>query len=624
MNDLIPRPRRLASWIVATALLVVPLSSAVGEEVAEDPSPAFSSTFAAIDFVPVAGDPASNQERLGELIATAARQGARYIVLPELGLQGRPWNEVAETIPGPSTELFGQHARAHDVWLVVPLLERVEGGDGYYESMVLIDHQGEPIVSYRKVMVRNGGEDGNAERGGFRETIYTVEDRGLRLGIISGADLQVGVPRLANQGADTILISAGWKSDSLVPWDKISKELSQKFKVHLVVANQRQGDGSGGIRSTVYTRHGSVFRPSGDGDELVVASMLRRPLPRWTRSALGLPTSIPVPAHVPENEAVVELGRRLFFDPTLSSTGTISCSTCHKPHLAFTNGEATGVGVFDRKTKRNVPTLLNVAFRPLLRWDGYASMIENFVKYPISGYDEMNFHYLDKAVPYLASHPEYMPMFRESMGVEKLNFDHVERALATYQRTLISGSSAFDRYYYGGEKDALSDSARRGLELFQGTAGCSGCHLIGESYALFMDHDFHYLGLGYDPEPGASPDIGLGSISTNALAGLFLTPSLRNVALTPPYMHNGSFGSLEEVLEFYDKGGNRDAGREPDVEPLHLTTQEKADLVAFLRSLSGDHHYDDEGRPVVEEVKVQVAGEAGHAETEESKHSGAR
>lgn len=587
-----------------------------------------SSTFAVIEPAPTAA--ASSRQHLRELIETASRKGARYIVLPELGLEGRAWTEVAEEIPGPTTEFFGRLARELEVWLAVPVLERAPEGDGYFEATVLIDHLGEPTVSYRKVMVRRGGEDGNAKRGDFRETMFTVEDQGLRLGIMAGADLQVGVPRLATQGADTILITAGWEAGGKLSWDSICRELSRKFNVNLVVANRRlagdledETEAGGAPRSSVYTRHGSVFRASG-GEEPLVASVLRRPLQRWARSALGLPESIPVPAHMPENEKVVELGRRLFFDPTLSSTGTISCSTCHLPHLAFTNGQQKGVGVHERQTKRNVPTLLNVAFRPLLRWDGYASTIENFIKYPISGYDEMDFHYLDKAVPYLASHPEYMPMFREAMGVEKLLFDHVERALATYQRTLISGSSPFDRYYYGGETGALSDSARRGLELFQGNAGCAGCHHIGESYALFMDHDFHYLGLGYDPEPGASTDIGLGSISTNALAGMFLTPSLRNVALTPPYMHDGSLETLEEVIEFYDQGGVRDAGREPEIEPLGLTEQQKTDLIAFLEALSGNHRYDDEGRPVVEELETLVAGEAAPSDRPEVERSGAR
>ena len=178
------------------------------------------------------------------------------------------------------------------------------------------------------------------------------------------------------------------------------------------------------------------------------------------------------------------------------------------------------------------------------------------------------------------------------MEVEEIEFDHVARALATFQRTLISGNSPFDRYFYGGDESALGESAKRGLELFSGKVECSRCHLIGARYALFMDLEYHSLGIGYDSKPGVSEDIGLGSISTNDQAGLFQTPSLRNVAETAPYMHNGSIETLEEVIELHTQGGIQ----EPELRPLLLSAQEKNDLVAFLHALTGDHRYDSQGR----------------------------
>jgi cytochrome c peroxidase len=292
---------------------------------------------------------------------------------------------------------------------------------------------------------------------------------------------------------------------------------------------------------------------------------------------------------------MVELGRTLFFDKNLSSTGTVSCGSCHQPERAFTNGEEKGTGVYGRKTKRNVPSLLNVAYRPLLQWDGYASTLENFAKYPVSGYTEMNFHYLDKVGHYLQSQPAYVAAFRSAMGVEEVQFDDVARALSAYERALVSGNSPFDRYHYGGDKTALNASARRGLELFTGKALCSNCHVIGERYALFMDSRYHVVGVGYLPEKKEFSDVGLGGISTGDLSGLFLTPSLRNVAETAPYMHDGSLPTLEEVVEFFNRGGIPNASLDPLVKPLFLNEQEKKDLVEFLRSLTGEQRYSAQG-----------------------------
>lgn len=611
-----PKIPFLAPCLVAAALGLV-LAPGPATTATEEPSPTVA--YAAVDFAPVPGATAANRERLSRLITTVARRGAQYVVLPELGLTGSLAGldeaaaaALAEPLPGPTTERFAALSRHLGVWITFSLLERGGDGDylqpgteeGLYLTTVLLDDDGEIRDTYRKILVRSGEEDGPADRGSYRAILDTIDHEGLRLGILSGDDIQVGVPRLANRGAETILVTAGWSADDPTPWWELCHELSEKFAVNLVVANRRPGGAvavsaapetpaAGGL----YTARGvtlSAARAAGAGP--LVGFLPRRELPWEIDSAVGLPRSVPVPAYQPPNPRIAELGRLLFVDTNLSATKDVSCSSCHRPRLSFTNGEPRGEGVYGRHTKRNVASLLNVAFKPLLRWDGYASMLENFVKYPISGYSEMSFHYLDEVVAYVRSSSTYTEAFRDSMGVETIEFEHIARALATYQRTLVSGDSPFDRYYFRGDEDALSASARRGLDLFVGKADCARCHQIGDEYALFMNFDYHFLGVGYEPDPGASEDIGLGSISTNDLAGYFQTPSLRNVAETAPYMHDGSMETLEEVVDFFDRGGDPVPGRTIDLKPLGLTEPEKRDLIAFLRSLTGVQRYDEEGR----------------------------
>jgi len=483
---------------------------------------------------------------------------------------------------------------------VFSMLESESKTGGYFVTTVLLNERGEIIATYRKILTRFNNQDGKANRGDYRAMIDTTADGNRRLGIISGDDIQVGVPRLADRGADTILITAGWTDHDPTNWYELSRQLSKQYAVNLVVANRRSTQNHSGTQTLtgVYTWDGGTVVSEAKTDALVIASPPAREQ-RWViESALGLPLSVPVPSYAPATLNIAELGRKLFFDKKLSSTGNVSCSNCHDPERAFTNGKTNGEGVFGRKTRRNVPSLLNVAFRPLLRWDGYASTLENFAKYPVSGFNEMDFHYLDKATPYIRSDHEYVKTFRTAMGVENIDFDHIAQALATYQRTLISGNSAFDRYYYRGETSALNESAKRGFALFIGKAECSKCHLIGDHYALFMDFKYHFLGVGYYSEPGQSNDIGLGAISTDELSGFFQTPSLRNVAETGPYMHDGSIASLEEVIEFFDRGGVSNSNRHPELKPLLLSSEEKRDLREFLHSLTGDHEYNSQGQRV--------------------------
>lgn len=560
--------------------------------------------FAAIDFAPAPGEAERNRQELVKLVVEAARRGARYVVTPELGTtgtyaggartaHGRP---LAEPIPGPTTDYFARWAKELRIWLALSVPEKAEGG-GYYLTTVLLDERGQIAARNRKIMVRPEAGDGPANPGDYRDVLDTVDTGGVRLGVISGDDIQAGVPRLAARGADTVLVTAGWSVQDAAGWGEEIRRLSKEYGVNLVVANRRGAAlaGEAGPPGGIYMRSGEVLAPGAGTVPGLAQAALRQPAGRWRiEPPLGLP-SVPQPTYGAGSPEIAELGRRLFFDKNLSSTKVVACATCHVPDRAFANGEPKGVGVHGRSTKRNVPSLLNVAYRPLLQWDGYAGTLENFVKYPLSSYNEMDFHYLDEVIEYLRSRPEYVKEFRALMGADPIEFEAVATALATYQRTLVSANSPFDRYYYGRDEAALSAEAKRGLKLFQGRAQCSACHLVSDRHALFTDFKYHSNGVGYDTKEKSDTDVGLGGISFNDNNGLFITPSLRNVAETRPYMHDGSMQTLEEVVEFYNRGAGNSPHRDPRLKPLSLSPQEKKDLLAFLRSLTGDHQYSAEG-----------------------------
>ncbi|HEU4508568.1 MAG TPA: cytochrome c peroxidase [Pyrinomonadaceae bacterium] len=546
-------------------------------------------TFAAIQFTPVNHQLGVNRDRLTKLIVEASERGARYVVTPELALLGtlKSTTPNAEPIPGPTTEYFSKYAKKLGIWLVISVPEKSAAGSGYFLTTILLNDRGELVSKYRKLMVRVDQEDGAASRGNYRDIIDSFDDRGLRVGIMSGDDILVGVPRLADRGADTILVAAGWSDRDSDKWDELCRRLSKQYSVNLVVANRANKFGG------IYAKDGRVLLPS--ESDLILASLPKRKMGWPMETSLGLP-SVPLPSVEKPDYELAELGRLLFIDPNLSSTGKVSCASCHMPEKGFSNGEEKGVGVHGRKTRRNVPSLLNIAYRPLMRWDGYASTIENFMKYPINGVSEMDFHYLDKVPAYIRSQPHYVQAIRSTMGVGEIEFDQVARALAAYQRTLTSGNSAFDRYYYAKDRSALSKQAQLGLKLFTGKAQCSQCHTIGHDYSLFMDHKYHDLGVSWDLVKKEYGDRGLGEISTDDLSGRFLTPSLRNVALTAPYMHDGSLKTLDEVIEFFNRGGKPSPRLDPLMKPLGLTVAERKALVAFLESLTGDQQYSPTGQ----------------------------
>lgn len=518
---------------------------------------------------------------LEALIELAAREGASFVSTPEPAPSADRSCASAEGIPGPSTAFFSGLATRLGIWIGFSLFERAPAG--CFAAALLAGPDGEIHQKIRKVLV-DQATNGGLVAGAFRDVVDSVDADGVRAAVLFADDLVAGVPRLAGRGAEVVLVHGG---GGLEPGAlaRAAEENAIAIAASATTCGEEScAAGVYGARATRHVhRHGTVF--------LAEVTLPRR----WViASALGLPATVPIPATGPANDALAELGRQLFTDTRLSSTGSVACITCHQPQRAFTNGQPRGVGVADRVTKRNVPSLLNVAYKPVLQWDGYASSIENFVKYPLSNPSEMDFHYLDKVVPYVRSRPDYVAAFRASMAVETIEFEDIATALAAYQRTLVSGNSPFDRHMFGGDRRALSVAAVRGLEIFRGR-GCAGCHVIARRHALFTDYGYHNLGIGYDRAAGRYRDIGLGGISTNDSSGLFLTPSLRNVALTAPYMHDGSLPTLAAVLEFYNRG-TVDAPHVTPLAPLHLDTAGRRDLIAFLESLTGDQRYDAGGR----------------------------
>ena len=292
--------------------------------------------------------------------------------------------------------------------------------------------------------------------------------------------------------------------------------------------------------------------------------------PVEVKSPLGLP---PLVVKRVASAAEIAVGKKLFFDPKLSRDGTISCASCHDPAHGFADGRKVSVGVGGKIGKRNAPTVLNAAFARVQFWDGRAASLEEQAAGPITNELEMD-HMPQLLLEKLNADAEYVKAF----GGGRIGMQQVLDAIASYERTLLSGNSAFDRYQYGGDKGALSAEAQHGLGLFR--QHCASCHTIGTKSALFSDGKFHNLGVGMNAE-GELKDQGRGN-------GEFRTPSLRNVARTAPYMHDGSLKTLEQVVAFYVGGGNSNPHLDPLIRPIELSGVDRASLVAFMESLNGE------------------------------------
>jgi cytochrome c peroxidase len=294
-----------------------------------------------------------------------------------------------------------------------------------------------------------------------------------------------------------------------------------------------------------------------------------------------------IPADNPLTDEKVALGEALYFDKRLSADGTVSCATCHDPAEAFADRKATAVGIEGRRGARNAPTLLNVMFSAELFWDGRARSLEEQAKLPLVNPDEMGMPNHEEVVARVASAPEYRAAFRKAFGRRGVTIDLIVKAIAAYERTCLTGDSPFDRFV-GGDAGALNASQKRGWELFRHKAGCINCHTFGPDAPFFTDFKFHNTGVA-SGVAGAAADLGRFRVTGRLEdAGAFKTPTLRNVELTSPYMHDGSEKTLIDVVRFYSKGGVPNPQLDSRLHPLSLTEDEISDLVGFLRALTGD------------------------------------
>jgi len=306
------------------------------------------------------------------------------------------------------------------------------------------------------------------------------------------------------------------------------------------------------------------------------------------RVPLGLPP-LPVPADNPLTAETIALGRRLYYDKSLSIDGTVSCATCHDPNAGFAEHEAVSTGVGNKKGTRNSPTVINSAYNGLQFWDGRAPSLEKQAEAPMTNPVEMA-HTLTGVVQRLQKDVNYRDEFKKAWGTDQNTIEMVTKSIASFERTVLSGNSPFDRFYYGGDKSALSESAQRGLKIFVDPkrGNCAVCHTIGEKSALFTDNKFHNLGIGADTR-GEFVDTGRYSqTKSEADMGAFKTPTLRNCAQTAPYMHNGTMPTLRDVLSHYVAGGNSNPHLDKDMHEITLTGQDRKDLIEFLESLTGE------------------------------------
>jgi cytochrome c peroxidase len=337
---------------------------------------------------------------------------------------------------------------------------------------------------------------------------------------------------------------------------------------------------------------------------------------------LGLPP-VPVPSDNPISAAKIALGQKLFSDKRFSSTGLVSCSSCHAPDKAFTDSPLQfSVGIHNLEGTRNAPTLANAAYFKRLFWDGRTSSLEEQSRHPFVNPVEMGLHDYAPILQIVHTDAEYQPLVRAAFGEEPsaLGIGEVKQAIATFERTLIFGDSPFDRWYFGHEAGAISAAAQRGFQVFLQDGRCVSCHTIEQDFALFTDNRFHNIGVGINRIRGdllrLTPQLllakarginvdkaVLGDADTAEFGrfalserfddlGAFKTPTLRNVAVTAPYMHDGSLETLRAVVDHYNNGGVTDpADRVSDylsggIRPLHLTEQQINDLIAFMEALT--------------------------------------
>ena len=371
------------------------------------------------------------------------------------------------------------------------------------------------------------------------------------------------------------------------------------------------GDYKAGYETFDYTTRSTTLQRR-QGESIDLMAFVSKP-------PLGLP-AVPIPENNPITATKVQLGRKLFYDRRLSINDTLSCAMCHIPEQGFAHNEmAMAVGFEGRTVRRNAPTLYNVAYFKRLFHDGRETSLEQQVWLPLLASNEMANPSIGALLEKINHIPEYEGAFENAFAGRRASMETLGMALASYMRTLNAADSPFDRWYYAGEADALSVEAQRGYELFTGKAGCASCHTINKEFALFTDNRLHNTGIGWVASMQKEPpsrtvqlapgvfvdveselinstsevppsDLGLYEVTQNpADRWRYKTPSLRNVALTAPYMHNGSMTTLEEVIDYYNQGGFAHELLDPRIRRLNFNSQEKTDLLAFLNSLTGSN-----------------------------------
>jgi cytochrome c peroxidase len=343
---------------------------------------------------------------------------------------------------------------------------------------------------------------------------------------------------------------------------------------------------------------------------LVTLSLALWPCARAQQVTLAVPEGVfppEIPSDNPLTAAKVDLGRKLYFDSRLSKDDTIACATCHDPRAGFADGKPVSDGVGGAKGVRNAPTVLDAAFLSAQFWDGRAPSLEAQALQPIVNPVEMAMPDHAAVEKKLAGIAEYPPLFQKAFGSPKVTIARVSQAIASFERTVISLDAPIDRFV-AGDANAISESAKRGWELYNGKARCNTCHAHTSVFPLFTDEKYHNIGVAakavnfeelarrVESHPEALPTLShepqlnqLGRFlvtKQRADLGAFKTPQLRNVALTAPYMHDGSEKTLRDVVEFYDRGGNPNPWLDGGMRPLQLTEQEKVDLVALLETFT--------------------------------------
>ncbi|MEE2639628.1 MAG: cytochrome c peroxidase [Planctomycetota bacterium] len=293
----------------------------------------------------------------------------------------------------------------------------------------------------------------------------------------------------------------------------------------------------------------------------------------------GLDALLQTPGN-PLTQATVALGRKIFFDPVLSEDNSVSCASCHQPDLGFASNNKLAIGIGGKVGKRNSPTLLNRAYGKTFFWDGRAASLEEQALKPIANEIELGSS-VEAAVSRIKGNKDYVEGFKQAFGGDQpVNAANLAKALAAFQRTLLMGDSPVDQFQ-SAKYEALTDEERQGLWIYESRGACWQCH-SGSNYS---DEEFHDTGVGYGSE---ARDLGLAEISKDQKDNYkFKTPTLRGVALTAPYFHDGSAKTLEDVVEFYSKGGAPgDKHLDPKIKKLNLSEDDKKHLVAFLKALS--------------------------------------